>query len=118
MTEPNQLWCADYKGEFMLGNKVYCYPLTITDYASRFLLGCEALASTKQEFAFEIFTRAFEEYGVPDAIRTDNGTPFASSQAFYNLTQLSVWWMRLRNKCRNEYVQVTLKKMVGMSGCI
>lgn len=94
VTEPNQLWCADYKGEFMLGNKQYCYPLTITDYASRFLISCEALASTKEEFAFEIFTRAFKEYGLPDSIRTDNGTPFASAQAFYNLSKLSVWWMR------------------------
>jgi putative transposase len=94
VTDPNQLWCADYKGEFMLGNKQYCYPLTITDYASRYLLGCEALSSTKEEFAFEIFTRAFKEYGIPDSIRTDNGTPFASGNSFYNLTKLSVWWMR------------------------
>lgn len=95
VTEPNQLWCADYKGEFMLGNKQYCYPLTITDYASRYLLTCEALASTREEFAFEIFTRAFKEFGLPDSMRTDNGVPFASGQSFYNLTKLSVWWLRL-----------------------
>src|SRR5690606_15909981 len=89
--EPNQLWCADYKGEFMLGNKQYCYPLTITDYASRYLLTCEALASTKENFAFEIFERAFKEYGIPDSMRTDNGAPFASGGSFYNLTKLSVW---------------------------
>lgn len=95
VTEPNQLWCADYKGEFMLGNKQYCYPLTITDYASRYLLTCEALASTRENFAFEIFERAFREYGIPDSIRTDNGVPFASGNSFYNLTRLSVWWLRL-----------------------
>ena len=94
VTESNQLWCADYKGEFMLGNRQYCYPLTITDYASRYLLSCEALTSTKEEFAFETFTRVFKEYGIPDSIRTDNGVPFASGQSFYNLTKLSVWWMR------------------------
>lgn len=92
--EPNQLWCADYKGEFMLGNKQYCYPLTITDYASRYLIACEALATTRENFAFEIFERAFKEYGLPDSIRTDNGVPFASGNSFYNLTRLSVWWMR------------------------
>lgn len=94
VNEPNQLWCADYKGEFMLGNKQYCYPLTITDYASRYLIMCEALTSTKEVFAFEVFERAFKEYGIPESIRTDNGTPFASSQAFYNLSKLSIWWMR------------------------
>ena len=90
VTLPNQLWCADYKGEFMLGNKQYCYPLTITDYATRYLLTCEALASTKEEFAFEIFERAFKEFGLPDSIRTDNGVPFASAQAFYNLSNSSI----------------------------
>ena len=95
VTEPNQLWCADYKGEFMLGNKQYCYPLTITDYASRYLLTCDALASTREEFAFEVFTRAFKEFGLPESLRTDNGVPFASGQSFYNLTKLSVWWLRL-----------------------
>lgn len=94
VTDPNQLWCADYKGEFMLGNQQYCYPLTITDYASRYLISCEALASTQENFAFEIFERAFKEHGIPDSIRTDNGVPFASGNSFYNLTRLSVWWLR------------------------
>jgi putative transposase len=95
VTEPNQLWCADYKGEFMLGNRQYCYSLTITDYASRYLISCEALASTREEFAFEVFTKAFKEFGLPESLRTDNGVPFASGQSFYNLTKLSVWWLRL-----------------------
>jgi putative transposase len=76
-TEPNALWCADYKGEFMLGNRRYCYPLTITDFASRYLLTCEALSTTQERFAFTAFDRAFKEFGLPQAIRTDNGVPFA-----------------------------------------
>jgi len=118
---PNQLWCADYKGEFMLGNKHYCYPLTITDYASRYLIACDALTSTREEFAFEAFTKAFREFGIPDSIRTDNGVPFAASQALYGLSKLSVWWMRLginlerirpgnpQENGRHERMHLTLK---------
>ena len=62
---PNALWCADYKGEFMLGNRRYCYPLTITDFASRYLLTCEALSTTQEKFAFTVFERAFKEFGLP-----------------------------------------------------
>lgn len=94
-TDPNALWCADYKGEFMLADSRYCYPLTITDFASRYLLGCEALESTKLTGAFPVFERVFEEFGLPDAIRTDNGLPFASAHALYGLSKLSVWWLRL-----------------------
>ncbi|OWK25139.1 hypothetical protein AJ87_13990 [Rhizobium yanglingense] len=74
----NDLWCADYKGEFMLADKRYCYPLTITDFASRYLLACEALHTTKEVYAFTVFERVFKEFGLPRAIRTDNGVPFAS----------------------------------------
>jgi len=95
VTEPNLLWCADYKGEFMLGNKKYCYPLTVTDYSSRYLLGCEGLPSTRTDLAFTVFERLFKDYGVPRAIRTDNGSPFGSGNSLFNLTQLSVWWLRL-----------------------
>ena len=63
--EPNGLWCADYKGEFMLGNKRYCYPLTVTDYRSRYLLACEGMNSTKADFAFAVFERVFREFGLP-----------------------------------------------------
>ncbi len=76
-SSPNGLWCADFKGEFMLGNRQYCYPLTVTDYSSRFLLACEGLESTQSTFAFAVFERVFKEYGLPQAIRTDNGVPFA-----------------------------------------
>jgi len=92
---PNALWCADYKGECRLGTRQYCYPLTITDYASRYLLACEALATTREPYAFAVFERAFKDFGLPRAIRTDNGVPFASAHALYGLSKLAVWWLRL-----------------------
>ena len=82
---PNDLWCADFKGEFKLGNGRYCYPLTATDHASRFLLLCEALDSTREEPAITAFERLFQERGLPLAIRSDNGVPFASPNALFNL---------------------------------
>jgi putative transposase len=91
---PNALWCADYKGEFLLANRRYCYPLTITDFASRYLL-CEAQSTTKERYAFAVFERAFQDFGLPEAIRTDNGVPFASAHALYGLSKLAVWWLRL-----------------------
>lgn len=119
---PNELWCADYKGEFQLGNHQYCYPLTITDYCSRYLLACEALDSTKARFAFTIFERVFKEFGIPAAIRTDNGVPFSSPTALFGMSQLSVWWLRLgiaierikpgnpQQNGRHERMHLTLKK--------
>ena len=65
--QPNDLWCADYKGEFMLADRRYCYPLTITDFASRYLLACEALSTTQEIYAFTVFERAFQEFGLPQA---------------------------------------------------
>jgi putative transposase len=91
----NALWCADYKGGFLLGNHRYCYPLTITDFASRYLIACEALSTTQERYAFGVFERAFQDFGLPRAIRTDNGVPFASAHALYGLSKLSVWWLRL-----------------------
>src|SRR5690242_4277325 len=76
---PNALWCADFKGEFKLGNGRYCYPLTVSDHASRYLLLCEALESTREDTAFTAFERLFHERGLPRAIRSDNGIPFASA---------------------------------------
>jgi transposase InsO family protein len=92
---PNDLWCADFKGEFILGNRRYCYPLTVTDHASRYLLMCEALESTREDTAFEAFEQLFRERGLPAAIRSDNGVPFASPNALFNLSKLAVWWLRL-----------------------
>jgi transposase InsO family protein len=92
---PNDLWCADFKGEFKLGNGQYCYPLTVTDHASRFLLMCEALQSTREDTAITAFEQLFLERGLPVSMRSDNGVPFASPNALFNLSKLSVWWLRL-----------------------
>jgi transposase InsO family protein len=92
---PNALWCTDYKGEFRLGDKRYCYPLTVSDHASRYLLLCEAMESVKQQAAFTALERLFKERGLPHAIRSDNGAPFASPNSLFNLSRLSVWWLRL-----------------------
>ena len=119
---PNDLWCADYKGEFMLANKRYCYPLTITDFSSRYLLACEALENNREMYAFHVFERAFKEHGLPKAIRTDNGVPFSSPCALFGLSRLSVWWLRLgimverikpgnpQQNGRHERMHLTLKK--------
>jgi putative transposase len=121
-TAPNDLWCADYKGEFMLVDRRYCYPLTITDFASRYLLCCDAQSSTQMRYAFTVFERAFKDFGLPRAIRTDNGAPFASTSAFFGLSKLSVWWLRLgiaierirpghpQQNGRHERMHLTLKK--------
>jgi putative transposase len=120
--QPNELWCADYKGEFMLGNRQYCYPLTISDYSSRYLISCDGVKSTKADLAFTVFEGAFREYGLPSAIRTDNGVPFASGNALFGLTRLSVWWLRLgislqrikpghpQQNGRHERMHLTLKQ--------
>src|SRR6516162_3511286 len=92
---PNDLWCTDYKGEFQLSDKRYCYPLTVTDFSSRYLLLCEALESNREELAFRAFERLFQERGLPRAIRSDNGVPFASPNGLFQLSKLSVWWLRL-----------------------
>jgi transposase InsO family protein len=93
--QPNDLWSADFKGEFKLGNGRYCYPLTVSDQASRFILACEALESTREMPVIEAFVRLFKEHGLPAAIRSDNGLPFASPNGLYNLSRLSVFWLRL-----------------------
>jgi putative transposase len=120
--EPNALWCADYKGEFMLADRRYCYPLTITDFASRYLLSCEALTSTREAYAFAVFERAFKDFGLPQVMRTDKGVPFASPFALYGLSRLAVWWLRLgiqierikpghpEQNGRHERMHLTLKR--------
>jgi transposase InsO family protein len=119
---PNDLWCTDYKGEFMLGDKRYCYPLTVTDHASRYLLLCEAMESNAEKPAFTAFEHLFKERGLPRAIRSDNGVPFASPNGLFNLSKLSVWWLRLgisieriqpghpQQNGRHERMHLTLKK--------
>ncbi len=122
---PNDLWCVDFKGEFKLGSGRYCYPLTVTDHASRFLLLCEALESTREDPAITAFDRLFRERGLPCAIRSDNGVPFASPNGLFGLfglSKLSVWWLRLgveierikpghpQQNGRHERMHLTLKK--------
>jgi transposase InsO family protein len=119
---PNDLWCADFKGEFTLGNQLYCFPLTVSDHASRFLLLCEALDPTREDPAMIAFERLFRERGLPLAIRSDNGVPFASPNTLFNLSKLSVWWLRLgiaierirpgdpQQNGRHERIHLTLKK--------
>jgi len=94
MDAPNECWCADFKGQFKTMNGIYCYPLTVTDGYSRFLLACHGLTSTKVDEAKPVFTRVFKEYGLPSRIRTDNGVPFATN-TLARLSQLSAWWVRL-----------------------
>lgn len=117
---PNDVWCADFKGQFLLGNQRYCYPLTISDHHSRFLITCESLEDTKGRGAQPVFEEAFIEHGMPGAILTDNGSPFASC-GLLGLSRLSVWWLRLGIKLhrivpghpeqngRHERMHLTLK---------
>lgn len=91
---PNDVWSADFKGQFKTGDGIYCYPLTVTDGFSRYLLGCQALYSTAVAGAKPVFSRLFQEYGLPKRIRTDNGVPFATN-TLARLSALSAWWIRL-----------------------
>ena len=93
-TAPNDVWCIDYKGQFRLGDKSVCYPLTLTDQHTRFILGCEAMTAVSDEEAREVCEELFGRYGLPKAMRSDNGVPFASN-GLANPTQLSAYWLRL-----------------------
>jgi transposase InsO family protein len=91
---PNQIWSADFKGDFVLGNHRRCYPLTLSDNFSRYLLLCRALEHPSYAAVRPWFEWVFREYGLPHAIRTDNGAPFASL-AIGGLSELSKWWIQL-----------------------
>ena len=91
---PNRVWCADFKGWFRTGDGRRIDPLTISDAHSRYLLKCQAVAKTDTPRVQAVFEAAFREYGIPEAIRTDNGAPFAST-ALAGLSRLGVWWMKL-----------------------
>lgn len=120
--KPNEIWCTDFKGEFMLGDHRYCYPLTMTDHASRYILAVEALDSVREATSFPVFERVFQEYGLPEAIRSDNGVPFAAPNSLFGLSRLAVWWLRLgirieriepgnpQQNGRHERMHLTLKK--------
>ena len=121
MTAPNQVWTADFKGHFKTQDGLYCYPLTIADGCSRYLFSCEGMLAPKQQPVKTIFKRLFEEYGLPERIRTDNGSPFASV-SLGRLSRLSAWWIRLgiipeliepgcpEQNGRHERMHLTLKK--------
>jgi transposase InsO family protein len=91
---PNDVWCIDYKGQFRLGDQSYCYPLTVTDQFSRYLLGCDGMPAINENQARDSLELLFRTYGLPSVMRSDNGAPFAST-GLHGLSKLSVYWMRL-----------------------
>ncbi|MGH6636675.1 MAG: DDE-type integrase/transposase/recombinase [Gammaproteobacteria bacterium] len=121
MGAPNAVWSADFKGPFRTGDRRYCYPLTVLDGFSRYLLLCRGLLNTPTEEVRPWFVRAFRRYGLPLAIRTDNGPPFASV-ALGGLSALSLWWVKLgilperispghpEQNGRHERMHLTLKQ--------
>jgi putative transposase len=122
--EPNDVWCTDFKGDFPLTAGGRCYPLTLTDAASRYLLKCEGLSRTAEQLARPHFERAFHEFGIPKRMRSDNGAPFAS-KAVGGLSRLSVWWIQLgivperiepghpEQNARHERMHQTLKQQTA-----
>jgi transposase InsO family protein len=92
--KPNDLMTIDYKGQFLLRNGIYCYPLTVVDHATRFILACDAFPSTQGPHTRRAFERIFRTYGLPRAILSDNGSPFGSP-GLARLSRLSLWWLRL-----------------------
>lgn len=122
---PNALWSADYKGQFKTRDGCWCYPLTVMDHDSRFLLCVQGLEGTQFIDAQRTFRRVFREYGLPGRIRTDNGTPFAST-ASGGLSRLAIWWVRLgiyperiapgqpQQNGRHERMHRTLKRAVSL----
>lgn len=103
-TEPNMVWTADFKGEFRLksGLGEYCYPLTVMDLSTHYLLGCTALRTTAVMPTKQTFERLFIEYGLPSVMRTDNGVPFAQPNAVGRIGKLAFWWVQLG--IRPEYI--------------
>lgn len=119
--QPNRTWCVDFKGQFHTGNGRVCYPLTITDAFSRYLLRCQGMPRPCTTPTGSIMESAFREYGLPVAIRSDNGSPFASN-AIGGLSRLSMWWLKLgivperikpghpEQNGRHERMHLTLKQ--------
>jgi transposase InsO family protein len=125
---PNETWCIDFKGHFALGDKTRCYPLTLTDQHTRYLLQCEGMTEPRFEPVQQHLTRAFREYGMPRRIRSDNGPPFASL-GWGGLSRLSVWWIQLgvtperiepgkpQQNGRHERMHRTLKQETASPPC-
>jgi putative transposase len=124
ISDPNGLWSADFKGQFLTGDARWCYPLTVMDHASRYLLGCQGLPGTRGAQTRAVFERLFRRYGLPERMRTDNGVPFASLGTA-GLSRLSIWWIRLgivperitpgrpQQNGRHERMHRTLKRAVA-----
>lgn len=122
---PNRVWTIDFKGHFRTGDGVWCYPLTVMDACSRYLLACRALAHPRTEPTRRVLERVFRTYGLPSRIRSDNGSPFACSSALGRLSALSVWWVhlgilpdRIQPGCpsqngRHERMHKTLKRQTA-----
>ena len=118
---PNAVWCADFKGWFNTGDGRCCHPLTISDGFSRYLLRCHAMDNQRGRDVWKVFESAFKEHGLPDAIRTDNGSPFASC-GIGGLSRLSIGWLKLgiiperiepgkpQQNGRHERMHLTLKQ--------
>jgi putative transposase len=113
---PNRIWCADFKGDFKTGDHKRCYPLTVTDACSRMILRCKALRFTKTAGVQPAFESLFREFGLPERMRTDNGTPFASPGAG-GLSRLSIWWVKL-GFAMSASSPGTPSKTAAMSECI
>jgi transposase InsO family protein len=125
-SRPNELWSADYKGQFRTRDSRWCYPLTVMDHASRYLLACEGRSGTGLQEAKQSFAHLFREYGLPERLRTDNGVPFATT-AVAGLSRLSIWWIRLgivperieagqpQQNGRHERMHRTLKRCLGQT---
>ena len=123
---PNRVWTADFKGQFRLGNGHLCYPITILDAYSRYLLMCRGVKSTAHHSARRAFEDAFLEFGLPDVIRTDNGVPFCAPGSILGLSRLSVWFLKLgialersrpgkpQDNGAHERMHRTLKQSIGM----
>lgn len=121
VSAPNALWSADFKGQFKTRSGHWCYPLTVMDHHSRYLLGCQGMGGTRFADTQHTFTRLFKEYGLPGRIRTDNGVPFATT-ATAGLSRLAVWWIKLgivperiapgqpQQNARHERMHRTLKQ--------
>lgn len=124
-TAPNDVWSIDYKGNFILGDGQTCYPLTLTDNYSRYLLACDAFPSISGQDVRKTLIRLFREYGLPKAIKSDNGSPFAT-RSLAGLSRLSVWWIKLgiiperikpgapQENGRHERMHLTMKQEVAM----
>lgn len=124
-TAPNQVWCIDFKGEFRVGDGQWCWPLTITDAFTRFIICCCVVASPDTKSVRRVVTRVFKEFGLPSRIRSDNGVPFASTGAA-GLSRLSAWWLKLgieleriepgkpQQNGRHERMHLTLKRETAM----